>query len=81
MYPEPIEVEAYSGYKYPEAPRAFIYQGKRYLILKVEKSWYEEKMKEKRRKIFFQVRTEDNRLWKISYQEAINQWFIEQKIE
>jgi hypothetical protein len=77
MNPEPITVEAYAGYKYPEVPRAFIYKGKRYLVSKVEKSWREEEVEEKERKIFFCLRTEDDRLWKISYQEHTDQWFLE----
>ena len=34
-----VAVEAYSGYRYGERPRAFTWQGWRYQVLNVERRW------------------------------------------
>ncbi|MFQ5594928.1 MAG: hypothetical protein ACE5HA_12355 [Anaerolineae bacterium] len=34
-----VAVEAYSGYRYGERPRAFTWQGRRYQVLDVERRW------------------------------------------
>lgn len=34
-----VVVEAYSGYRYGERPRAFTWQGRRYEVLAVERRW------------------------------------------
>ena len=34
-----ITVEAYSGYRFGERPRAFTWQGRRYHVLDVERRW------------------------------------------
>ncbi|RME43668.1 MAG: hypothetical protein D6791_14910 [Chloroflexi bacterium] len=34
-----VSVEAYSGYRYGERPRAFTWQGRRYEVLDVERRW------------------------------------------
>ncbi|MFQ5859533.1 MAG: hypothetical protein ACE5LU_28375 [Anaerolineae bacterium] len=35
-----VTVEAYSGYRYGERPRAFTWQGRRYEVLSVERRWW-----------------------------------------
>lgn len=32
-------VEAYAGYRYDERPRAFTWQGQRYIVLAVQRRW------------------------------------------
>jgi hypothetical protein len=32
-------VECYSGYTYAQEPRAFVWQGQRYIVQKVERVW------------------------------------------
>jgi len=34
-----VTVEAYSGYRFAERPRAFTWQGRRYEVLDVERRW------------------------------------------
>jgi len=34
-----VAVEAYSGYRFAERPRAFTWQGRRYQVLDVERRW------------------------------------------
>lgn len=34
-----VTVEAYSGYRYGERPRAFTWRGRRYQVLSVERRW------------------------------------------
>jgi hypothetical protein len=38
---ELVHVECYSGYRANEAPRAFVWKGKRYQIVEIRDRWYE----------------------------------------
>ena len=34
-----LTVECYSGHTYAQEPRAFVWQGRRYVVQKVERAW------------------------------------------
>ncbi|MFZ3063126.1 MAG: DUF6504 family protein [Actinomycetota bacterium] len=72
---ELIEVESYSGYKIAEKPRSFTWRGKRMEILRIERTWREER--EGDYKTFFEIIAEDAQKYMISYNETADQWFLE----
>ena len=65
-----LKVNCYSGYTYAEEPRSFSWQGIEYEVDEVEKTWQEP---EKR---CFQVRTRDDRLFNLCYNETEKQWSL-----
>lgn len=67
---KPVEVKCYSGYTYAQQPRSFLWLGKEYEVFHIKKEWQEPG------KRFFQVRTEDERLFELCYNEKQNQWSI-----
>lgn len=73
---ERIEVEAYSGYKAEEKPRAFVFHGQSHRVCDIERVWHQEDLQGKR-KIFFKVRAEDGRVYEISHDEVAEEWFLE----
>lgn len=72
---ELIEVESYSGSKIAEKPRSFTWRGKRMEILRIERTWREER--EGDYKTFFEIIAEDAQKYMISYNETADQWFLE----
>jgi hypothetical protein len=79
MKSEQIRVESYSGFKAAESPRSFEYKGHVYKVSKIEKTWFEENVKEGTRKVHFRVIVED-RLCEISYDPKSDIWFLERFI-
>ncbi|HAW60338.1 MAG TPA: hypothetical protein DCW86_02555 [Actinobacteria bacterium] len=73
---ERIEVEAYSGYKAEEKPRAFVFRGQFHRVCDIERVWHQEDLQGKR-KVFFKVRAEDGRVYEISHYEVTGEWFLE----
>ena len=65
-----VKVSCYSGHTYAEEPRSFLWEGTEYEIVDIEKTWQEP---EKR---LFQVRTKDNKLFQLCYNETEDQWSI-----
>ena len=65
-----IEVNCYSGYTYAERPESFRWQGMEYEIQKIEKEWREPGER------YFQVRTKDNKLFQLCYNETNKQWSL-----
>ena len=65
-------VECYSGTTYGERPQAFSWEGQRLLIARIEARW---RVPDGRR---FRVRTEDGRLFELSYREPIGQWQVDE---
>ena len=63
-----LKVICYSGYTYAERPESFIWQGNKYGIKEIEKEWLEPGEK------YFQVRTENNKLFRLCYNEADDKW-------
>ncbi len=65
-----IKVKCYSGHTYAEEPRSFLWEGMEYEVEKIEKSWQEPGERH------FQVRTKDNRLFQLCYNESQKQWTL-----
>ncbi len=67
---ENLKVNCYSGHTYAERPKSFLWQGTEYEIEKIEKEWLEPAGK------CFQVRTGDNKLFQLCYNEIVKEWSI-----
>jgi len=65
-----LKVNCYSGHTYAERPVSFQWQGIEYEVEEVKKSWQEPGERH------FQVRTKDNKLFKLWYNEGKRQWSI-----
>ena len=65
-----LKVDCYSGRTYAEKPKSFQREGIGYKIEEVEKEWLEPG------KRCFQVRTKDNKLFKLCYNEIEEQWLL-----
>ncbi|MFC2024978.1 DUF6504 family protein [Chloroflexota bacterium] len=63
-------VHCYSGHTYAERPRSFLWHGMEYEVEEIEKEWLEPGKKH------FQVRTGDNKLFQLCYNETEQQWSI-----
>ena len=64
-------VECYAGHRYPERPRAFLWEGKRVAVEAVEHSWRTPSGPA------FRVRTADGRRFNLAYDEATDAWDIQ----
>lgn len=65
-----LAVECYSGSQYAERPTALTWEGERLEITAIVKRW---RRPEER---CFRVRTRDQRLFDLFYNEALDQWRI-----
>ena len=65
-----IKVNCYSGQTYAERPRSFLWQGIEYEVGEIERAWVEPGER------YFQIRTRDNKLFKLCYNEAEDQWSL-----
>jgi hypothetical protein len=65
-----LKVNCYSGHTYAERPKSFEWEGREYEVEEIEKEWQEPGNR------YFQVRTEDNRLFRLCYNEAEDQWSL-----
>ena len=65
-----LKVSCYSGHTYAEEPRSFLWQGTEYEVEKIEKAWREPGERH------FQVRTRDNKLFQLCYNETKEQWSL-----
>ena len=63
-----MEVECYSGYKYPQEPRAFTWRGRRYAIQAVERAWRTPEGPH------FLAQTEESGCYELAYDEAEDGW-------
>ncbi len=61
-------VNCYSGHIYPERPVSFTWQSAQYEVEKIEKTWLEPQER------CFLVRTRDNKLFQLCYNELTDQW-------
>ncbi|MBI2845779.1 MAG: hypothetical protein HYX86_04445 [Chloroflexi bacterium] len=66
----PVKVEAYSGARFGERPRAFFWRGERIEIQEVEKEWRSPLGEH------FQVRTAQGRRYQLVYDQESDQWFL-----
>ena len=65
-----IKVNCYSGHTYAEQPRSFLWEGIEYEVETIEKAWLEPGKKH------FQVRTKDNKLFQLCYNETKHNWSL-----
>ena len=65
-----LEVNCYSGHTYAEKPKSFFWEGIEYEVEEIEKSWQEPGERH------FQVRTRDNKLFQLCYNEIEDQWSL-----
>jgi len=65
-----IKVNCYSGHTYAERPESFQWQGTEYEVREIEKAWQESGEKH------FQVRTRDNKLFQLCYNETKDFWSL-----
>ena len=65
-----LTVNCYSGHTYAEEPRSFLWEGIDYEVVEIEKAWHEPGMR------YFQVRTRDNKLFKLIYNEIEKRWSL-----
>jgi len=65
-----LKVNCYSGHTYAERPRSFLWENTEYEIEEIEKEWLEPGKK------YFQVRTGDNKLFKLCYNEEEGNWSL-----
>ncbi len=64
-------VECYAGHRYPERPRAFLWEEERVAVEAVEHSWRTPSGPA------FRVRTADGRRFTLVYDEATDAWDIQ----
>jgi hypothetical protein len=69
-----LEVNCYSGQTYAERPKSFIWEGIEYEVEEIEKEWREPQERH------FQVRTRDNKLFQLCYNESQDQWSLTELI-
>jgi len=65
-----LKVNCYSGHTYAKRPRSFLWHRVEYKVKKIEKEWLEPGKK------YFQVRTGDNKLFQLCYNETDQHWSI-----
>ncbi|HEX74188.1 MAG TPA: hypothetical protein G4N93_03475 [Dehalococcoidia bacterium] len=65
-----LKVNCYSGHTYAEEPRSFVWEEVKYEVEEIEKAWLEPGER------YFQVRTRDNKLFRLCYNEAEDQWSL-----
>ena len=65
-----LKVNCYSGHTYAESPRSFEWDGVAYEVDEIEKTWREPGERH------FQVRTRENKLFELCYNETQKQWSI-----
>jgi hypothetical protein len=63
-------VECYAGYRYPERPRAFLWQGDRVVVEEVERSWRTPASP------VFCIRAAGGRRFILAYDEAADVWDV-----
>ena len=70
MKNSPLKVTCYSGHTYAERPRSFEWQGVTHEVDKIEKAWQEPGIR------LFQLKTLDNKRFRLYYNETDKQWSI-----
>ena len=69
-----LEVSCYSGHTYAERPVSFLWQGIKYEVQEIERAWLEPGERH------FQVRTGDNKKFQLCYNEAKEQWSLNELV-
>lgn len=70
MKSDGLIVNCYSGYTYAERPISFRWEDTEYKVDEIEKEWFEPGERH------FRVRTVDNKLFQLCYNESYNQWSL-----
>ncbi len=70
-----LKVNCYSGHTYAERPESFLCQGIEYEVDEIERAWQEPREKH------FQVRTKDNKLFQLYYNETEKEWSLIELVE
>ena len=65
-----LKVNCYSGHTYAERPVSFLWEGIEHEVEEVERAWQEPGER------YFQVRTRDNKLFQLCYNEVEDQWSL-----
>ena len=65
-----VIVKCYSGHTYAERPRSFLWEDIEYEVEEIERAWQEPGERH------FQVRTTDNKLFRLCYNEAEREWSL-----
>lgn len=65
-----LTVKCYSGYIYAEEPRSFEWGGVTYEIKEIERAWQEPGARH------FKVKTKDNKIFELCYNEAEERWSL-----
>ena len=74
---ELVHVESYSGYRAHEAPRAFVWKGKRYQIVEIRDRWYEGGLSGKAIKLdYYRVLAADGKEYLLRYNARFDKWVI-----
>ena len=74
---ELVHVECYSGYRANEAPRAFVWRGKRFRIVEIRDRWYEGGMSGKAIKLdYYRVLAADGNEYVLRYNDRFDRWAI-----
>ena len=63
-------VRCYSGHSYAERPKSFTWQGVEYEVEEIEKEWREPQERH------FKVKTKDNKLFQLCYNESQDRWSL-----
>ena len=71
---EKLKVDCYSGHTYAERPRSFEWEDREYEVAEVERAWVEPGERH------FRVRTKDNKLFKLWYNEAEKEWSLSEMV-
>ncbi len=69
-----LEVNCYSGHTYAERPKSFLWEGVEYEIEEIEKEWLAPGERH------CQVRTGDNKLFQLCYNETEQQWSLTEPV-
>ncbi|HEY92407.1 MAG TPA: hypothetical protein G4O17_01495 [Dehalococcoidia bacterium] len=65
-----LKVNCYSGNTYAERSESFLWQGIKYELVEIEKAWLEPGERH------FQVRTRDNKLFQLCYNDTEKHWSL-----
>ena len=70
-----LKVNCYSGYTYAERPISFRWQDHQYEVDEIEKEWLEPGER------YFQIRTIDNKIFRLCYNETSKQWSLTELVK
>jgi len=73
-----VQVESYAGYRRAERPLSFTFQGGKFMVDEVERSWVEEEADLRAHWRIFIVRTREGARFKLSYSERTDTWWLEE---